>query len=803
MVELSDKEYQALRDSVEMSRSILNTAQAIILTLDTEGRIVNFNPYMETICGYRLEEVKGKDWFSTFLTDSDRDELRTLFKKAISDVQTRGNVNPIRAKDGHKIDIEWYDKTLKDKDGKVIGLLSIGQDITESRQADNQLGFLLETAMELLEFTAEKDIYSYAAEQLKALIGNCIVGVSSYDKATETICTRALIGLGGLSDKLFAVLGRNPVGATYKLNDDAKTKLPTARLTRLPGKLFELSFGQIPQPVCKIAEELYGVIDAYAIGFAKKGKVFGVAALLLREGAELKNKKTIEIFAEQVSITLDRLQTEEALHESEEKFRVIFEDAPDAYYLSDLKANLIDGNKAAERMVGYKKEELIGKNFLSVGLLSMDQVPKAVSLLAKNALRQPTGPDEFLLNRKDGSRVTVEISTYPVQIKGRSLVLGIARDITARLRGDARLKESEEKYRTLVENAGEVVLVAQDTKLKFINPKVRDVLGYKPEEMLGKPFVDFIHPDDRNMVAENYMKRLEGESAPNNYSFRILERSGGIKWVEISAVKVQWEGKPATLNFLTDITEHKKAEEQTQKAVQAEAERKKALELLAIVSHELRTPLTPIKAYASLFLSEKLGKLPPKYKIGAEALKHESNRLQAVVDDLLDVAHITSDLPFKLNRQQLYVKPILDELIATLEFEPDGKTVQAFLPDDLPRLSIDKAKIERVFSNLIVNAFKFTAKDGKIRVVGEKQGKNVLFQVIDNGVGIAPENLQRIFEKFFQVPVPGMRAPGGIGMGLPIAKEIVEAHGGKIWAESDGLGKGSRFCFTLPIKEDK
>jgi len=136
----------------------------------------------------------------------------------------------------------------------------------------------------------------------------------------------------------------------------------------------------------------------------------------------------------------ERKQAEEELKDSEEYLKILFDYAPDAYYINDLKGNFIDGNKAAERLIGYKREELIGKSFLKLKLLSLADIPKAAKLLVKNLRGQPTGSDEFVLNRKDNSKVTVEISTHPVKIKGKTLVLGIARDITERKQAEERIK---------------------------------------------------------------------------------------------------------------------------------------------------------------------------------------------------------------------------------------------------------------------------------------------------------------------------------------------------------------------------
>jgi PAS domain S-box-containing protein/putative nucleotidyltransferase with HDIG domain len=148
----------------------------------------------------------------------------------------------------------------------------------------------------------------------------------------------------------------------------------------------------------------------------------------------------------------ERKQAEEQIKDSEKRLKILFDYAPDAYYISDLKGNFIDGNIAAERVIGYKREELIGSSFLKLKLLSLADIPKAAKLLVKNLRGQPTGPDEFVLNHKDSSKIIVEISTYPVKIKGRTLVLGIARDITERKQAEQELLQSHNKLLKTMED---------------------------------------------------------------------------------------------------------------------------------------------------------------------------------------------------------------------------------------------------------------------------------------------------------------------------------------------------------------
>ena len=260
----------------------------------------------------------------------------------------------------------------------------------------------------------------------------------------------------------------------------------------------------------------------------------------------------------------DVTEREEAgrkIRESEEKFRILFEYAPDAIYINDLKGNFVDGNNAAEKMTGYKREELVGKSFLRLNILPKDQIPKAAAALARNIAGKPTGPDEFTLIRKDGSRVEAEISTYPVKIAGKRFVLGIARDITERKKAEEELKKSEEKYRNLVDNA---IVGIYKTNMKgeilYANMALAKMFGFRsPREMMAQGVMArYKNPKDREVL----IKALEREGKVNNFGVELLTKTGKVKSVILSATMIG----DVISGMIMDITEKKKMENEIKKS---------------------------------------------------------------------------------------------------------------------------------------------------------------------------------------------------------------------------------------------
>jgi PAS domain S-box-containing protein len=262
----------------------------------------------------------------------------------------------------------------------------------------------------------------------------------------------------------------------------------------------------------------------------------------------------------------DQKKAEEELKNSEERLSVLFELAPDAYYLSDLKGNFIDGNKAAEEVTGYMKDELIGKSFLRLKLLPRNEALKAAKLLAMNALGKSTGPDEFVLNRKDGTQVPVEIRTYPVKIKDKTVVLGIARDITIRKKDEQTIRESHQKFEGLFRHNPEAaVYLDVNFKIRDVNPRFCHLFGYSAKEVEGRSINDVVVPEGMREEAESLDK-----DAKNGYATHDTVRKrkdGSLVHVSISAAQATFENNLlGYVEIYKDITELKRAQEESEES---------------------------------------------------------------------------------------------------------------------------------------------------------------------------------------------------------------------------------------------
>jgi len=510
------------------------------------------------------------------------------------------------------------------------------------------------------------------------------------------------------------------------------------------------------------------------------------------EGPFLKEERNlINAIAERIGHIIERKIAEEELRSSEERLRILFEEAPDGYYLNDLKGNFLDGNKAAEEIIGYKKEELTGMSFLKLKLLSPAQMPKAVAGLARNALGKASGPEEYVLNRKNGSQVPVEIRTFPVKIKGRAVVLGIARDITERKKVEEVIQRESIKLKTMISGMEEgVVFADSQDKIVEVNEYFLNLINKDKPEVLGKTIFDFYLGETVKSVRSLIKNFKENIDSPPVVVQRPLAKLETVLRFQPIYRNKQYDG--IVLNLI-DVTKLVSAHKEAQAANRAKSE------FLANMSHEIRTPLNGIFGMTELALGTKL---TPDQREYLEATMTSAESLMKIIDDILDFSKIEAR-KIELEPINFNLRDSIGSMLSSLALQAHNKGLELayFIPHDIPeRLIGDPGRLRQILVNLVSNAIKFTEKGEVVLSVKEvsqtKDETTLHFAVTDTGTGIPKAKQQLIFDAFIQADGSMARKHGGTGLGLAISKQFVELMGGGIWVEST-VGKGSTFNFTV------
>ena len=376
------------------------------------------------------------------------------------------------------------------------------------------------------------------------------------------------------SEERYRLLAENATDLIWTANIDKKLTYISPSVRRLLGYTVEeamaLPMGEVytPASVTAVIEVLKEEMALEQTGLAdpKRSRMLEVE-LYRKDGSIVPVETNFSIIHDvagknvgTLAIARDITERKKA-EEAQHRLAVIVESSHDAILSKTLDGIITTWNRGAEMLYGYAAEEVIGR---PVSILVPPEFPGEMQQLLGQIRRGEAVKDYAAVRiNKDKKRINVLLTISPIQdVSGRIIGAStIAQDITELKRAAEIVKESEKKYRDLFENANEAIFVAQNEKLVFINPMLTRMFGYSAAELSAKPFIAFIHPDDREMVIDRHRRRLKGESLPSTYVFRINRKDGSIRWTELSTVVIDWEGKPATLNFLSDITDHRQAEE--------------------------------------------------------------------------------------------------------------------------------------------------------------------------------------------------------------------------------------------------
>jgi PAS domain S-box-containing protein len=753
---------ETLKKSEEKYRELVESANSIIDRIDTDGRLIFVNEYFLKFFGFTEKEVIGKSVIGTIIPESDSagkdltDLIENLFKDPDHYIT---NINENISKNGTRSWISWTNKPILDKNGQIIEILSVGNDITKLKHAEN---LLRQREFWLSESQRVGRIGSYEMDIRAGLwissdVLDDIFGLSK--DSPKTLESWSMVVHPDQREEM----------VDYFLNHVIKEKKPFDREYRI---------------IKNNSIEECWVLGRGELSYDKEGnpeKMFGTIQ-------DITERKISEIL----------------IIESEERFRKIFEESPISTAMTAMSFNLLRVNPSFCSMLGYNESEIIGLTFRD--FTHTDHLNESESglkqLISGNI---PVFKIEKRYIRKDKSIIWG--STTVSSIKDRNgriqYFLVMIEDITSRKEADILIEESNSLLRATLESTADGILVV-DLKGKIVefNKKFTEMWEI-PETILSSRDDEKALSFVRNQLKEpdsflNNVRHLYEN--PDSVSFdnldfndgRIFERYSQPQKINNEIIGRVWSFR--------DITQRKIAEDllisAKEKAVESD---KLKTAFLHNISHEIRTPMNAIVGFTALLDDPVLVSETRKQYI--DIIYQSSNQLLSIITDIVDISNIETGQT-RVSSNQLNINIIIRNLYEqfSLRAEELGLSLhfKLFLNDDLAFMETDSTKLIQIMSNLLNNSLKFT-KRGKIEFGYEVKDESVEFMVSDTGIGISKDKQEKIFDRFYQVENSISRQYSGTGLGLSICRAYAELLGGSIRVESEP-GTGSTFYLTLPYK---
>jgi two-component system CheB/CheR fusion protein len=497
----------------------------------------------------------------------------------------------------------------------------------------------------------------------------------------------------------------------------------------------------------------------------------------------------------------ERKQAEDALRASEQRFRTLFDDHQAPFLLVDPDTGaIVDANASATKFYGYTRDELRSLYIHDINTLPREEV----AARRREALAGPHTPFIFPHRLKNGEMRTVEVHSSLVNVAGRSLLFSIVHDVTERMQAEEQMRESEERFRTLVESAPEPIFVQTRGNFAYLNEAAVRLFGAQsPAELLGSPVLERFHPEDREAVQARIRQLNESRQAVSQRQESCLRMDGTPVAVEAVATPLNYEGHPGALVFLRDISERLTHEQELTRAKEdAEAANKAKGEFLANMSHELRTPLNGVLGMLQLMVGDQ-GISEDQGQLLDTAL--ESGRgLLTIINDILSFVQLEAG-KITIEREPVQLAELVESVCRAFHYEATDKNL-ALLADIHesvpPTAMLDPGRLRQVLFNLLGNSMKFTER-GQVAISAcllpavPAPGEGVLYVTVsDTGIGIPEDKLEVIFEPFTQADSSLRRKYHGTGIGLGIVRQMVRLMGGSVCVESR-IGSGTTMHFTL------
>ncbi|NOQ24201.1 MAG: PAS domain S-box protein [Bacteroidales bacterium] len=785
-IELEEDHFRSVK-ALKIKESRLDSifkSSPIGMGLLSNGIIMHINDLFCEITGFEKNEIIGKNIKMLFATDREYEKIETENlnnNNGISETEIKW-----RRKDDQIIDI-LFRASLIDKDDLTKGITFTATDITEKKknEADiKRLNFAIENS--------NNEVYIFDAATLKYTYVN----------------NGAINNLGFTFEEL-----KNLTPTDIK---------PEYSISKL---------NEILEPLIKGSKS---VVQFETIHKRKNQTEYPVEVRL----SYIKSKDAPYFLAIILDISKKK-KYEKKLEDFETKFQIAFETSPDALIINRLQDGMyIEINKGFTQLTGFTAEDVEGKtnNDINIWLNTYDHEQMVMNLLKYGSVSNL----EARFKKRTGEVIHGLMSANIIEYDDVKYILTIAKDITALKKAESALKENEEKYRTLVENQGEGIMIGDiEENIIFVNPEAEKIFELDKENIIGMNIGDFVGKDQFKMIQSQTKKRIKGKKS--SYEIKLKVGKNKIKTILITATPFYEEGVVKyTLGIFRDITDWKEAQlaikmkneqlQATKKELNTTNEelvlvnkileeknkeitiaKEKAEEsdrlkncFLANISHEVRTPLNGILGFSQLLQDEKLSL--KKQQKSWTIINESSFYLMDIMDSIMDISKIESG-NVKISEILISLNNLLNDIYNSFKHEiPKDKNINfKFHIKDFDKsrdkVFLDKYITKTVFKHLIKNAIKFT-EEGNIEIGCKNYSDNkLLFYVTDSGIGIPEKHENIIFERFRQSDESATRKFGGLGLGLPVAKGLVKRLGGDIWFTSNN-NKGTTFYFTLPYRPE-
>ncbi|MFH0895049.1 MAG: PAS domain S-box protein [Bacteroidota bacterium] len=423
----------------------------------------------------------------------------------------------------------------------------------EPIESSSDFEFLSASGLDFLNLPEDENIYSLIAARVNQIAEKAIVLINSFDERSQSFTCEAISGMPAFGEFLFRSSGNEIVGLTSVMEDSIRRKLMAGRLLKVEKGIHEISMEKIPIKLSKAIEKFLSIKYIYGVGFVFKGKLIASGLIFFQKDNFLECRKLMEAYIFQASVAIQHRNAEMQLRSSEARYRSIFENAEHVYYESDMNGILLDVSPSVYSYTKYKRADLIGRR-----ITELFQSPDVhINLLAEIMKEKRMVDREIVLLDKDGKPLDVSLTTSIVYDEKNKPVkrVGFLIFITERKKVENELRDSEQKYRTMIEQSNNVVYIYDKDSFLDFSDNMSHFLEYSKDEFAKMNIWQLLHPDDFERVVGYGKARMNGQPSPNEYQARIMTKTGKTKHVEFSVAEIMYQGKPAIMGTAKDITE--------------------------------------------------------------------------------------------------------------------------------------------------------------------------------------------------------------------------------------------------------